>query len=160
MVVCGLFEESCGYCSLPVGTPCMPEPQYEELVFNNIQACGEFCVTCLPPPPPPPTYTESKNNVETLEENQTFVVKHVGELDMEAAPNPFTNEIRLKFNQDINLISSMQIVDMTGKEIVIRKDVRVYGSSILVDTNDLPSGVYFCKVLVNNQMLTKKIIKL
>ena len=154
---CQVFEESCNYCSPPPGN-CPYLTPGQELVYN-VQACGENCGPCGPGK----KLQAQNNEAETLGEDtytHTFVMENTEDLHMEASPNPFSNEINLKFNHRIDRVTSLQIVDMTGKALMLRKNINLNANSILVDTNDIPSGVYFCKVIVDGKMLTKKIIKL
>ena len=68
------------------------------------------------------------------------------------APNPTTNSITIDSNTDI--ISTISIVDISGKLIYSEKNINNLTKSI--DLSDYSEGMYF--ITINNQ-LTKKLIK-
>lgn len=66
-------------------------------------------------------------------------------------PNPTSNQLIIDSEQKINEIS---IIDITGKTL------RVYTTSLnSINVSDLPSGIYFIKLITNENTITKKLIK-
>ncbi|MFL3662628.1 MAG: SBBP repeat-containing protein [Flavobacteriales bacterium] len=66
-------------------------------------------------------------------------------------PNPTSNQLIIDSEQKINEIS---IIDITGKTL------RVYTTSLnSINVSDLPSGIYFIKLITNENTMTKKLIK-
>ena len=170
---CGLFQESCNYCSnLPNG--CLPNTPGHELEYDNIMACGNDCGSCLPPRTltkketinleSSHSKTASQTNTNGSNENEStspkFVMESSEDISMQTAPNPFTDEITLLFNKKVDIIESLQVFDMTGRNVVLKENLNLNGRQLTLDTNDLTPGAYFCKVIVENKILTKKIIKL
>jgi PKD repeat protein len=66
-------------------------------------------------------------------------------------PNPTSNQLIIDSEQKINEIS---IIDITGKTL------KVYTTSLnSINVSDLPSGIYFIKLITNENTITKKLIK-
>ena len=85
-----------------------------------------------------------------IEENKNIYTKQ----DFNAFPNPFNDEITVRFNTDKNY--DIQIKDITGREIFTKKNIENNSTLNLSNIND---GIYFMNIIVNDQIYTKKIIK-
>lgn len=73
-------------------------------------------------------------------------------------PNPATENCKIRINQNILDVKSIQIFDLTSKLI---KSINLEFSNnneVNIDTKDLKSGVYFCIVTTKTQKITKKLI--
>ena len=101
------------------------------------------------------------NSVKTLGEIQVAAGITLGIDDKEndfglIYPNPFNNEINVKFRQISNYIT-VELFDILGKEIISKKFKNT--SFINFPVEDLSSGLYLLKINSDDNVLTKKIIK-
>ena len=58
-----------------------------------------------------------------------------------------------------NDITGIEVYDITGKIVWSKKDFEVSNSEIQLDLSQVSQGVYFVKILANNQSTVKRIIK-
>jgi hypothetical protein len=80
------------------------------------------------------------SNNEIMSNNQT-----------EIFPNPTSNQLIINTELNINEIS---VIDITGKIIMETKN-----NTNTIRVADLPSGVYFIKLVTDERLITKKFIK-
>lgn len=75
-------------------------------------------------------------------------------------PNPFNPVTRIKFEISKSGYSSMKIYDMKGQEIrtVFEKDFVPGTYETEFDGKDLPTGVYFYRLITSEQTISKKMI--
>jgi hypothetical protein len=69
-------------------------------------------------------------------------------------PNPFTNQINISSNNSYIIGSSVQLFDICGKMILEEK---IIDSQTIIDTQKLPSGVYFLRTNYNTPSIQKLI---
>lgn len=69
-------------------------------------------------------------------------------------PNPTENQLNINFSKGI--IKDLSINDINGRTV---KNIMVDNSQIVLDINDLNSGIYFLNINTDNGNLIKKIIK-
>ncbi len=94
-------------------------------------------------------------SLKTYQLNNLSVENFESQSDITVFPNPITNNFNIKSENKIDLIT---LLDIQGKTLkVISPDNE--NKKILVDTNDLASGIYFVKINVNDVTFTKKIVK-
>ncbi len=74
-------------------------------------------------------------------------------------PNPFTNNISIQMPSNTAKSVDVEIVDITGKIIYSENVLTNSLNEVIVNTNALTKGIYILKVLNDNQVFTKKIIK-
>jgi hypothetical protein len=79
-------------------------------------------------------------------------------------PNPFSQEIRIGYRmQDKGYRKedfSIKIFDVLGKEVDYEvKRETVKGETVIIDTKDLPGGVYFVMVRAGGVNVIKKVVK-
>lgn len=91
------------------------------------------------------SYTSSSTSVNE-NENQSFSV----------FPNPFAEFIQLSNMHDGSLI---KLFDPSGREI-FRLQAESHSNSLIIETADLPSGMYLLQISSENGTNTEKIIKL
>jgi len=77
-------------------------------------------------------------------------------------PNPFEKSVTIRFNGADGGETKIGIWNCLGQEVI-----RLYSGNLAqcfyqstFDTNKLPEGIYFCRVQIGNETITKKIIKL
>ena len=74
---------------------------------------------------------------------------------LEVYPNPTSSIVRMDNNFDISK-AKISVIDVAGKNIEIPIDYNLN----LIDFSSVDSGIYFVKVLFNNNQLIKKVIKI
>lgn len=76
-------------------------------------------------------------------------------------PNPFTNTTSIEFNLSEIKNISISIVDVLGKEVknISTKNLMEGKKKINIDLSELNSGIYFCKIKLNENIQTVKLIK-
>jgi len=77
-------------------------------------------------------------------------------------PNPSNTEVTIECQNNFNIDKSeIQIIDITGKKIVIEVEKKNY-NSWKIDVSTLSNGIYFLQILsANNEILkTFKLIKI
>lgn len=164
---CDIFEESCAYCTYPpVGCP----TSNGDLNFYNLQACGEQCPsTCPPPPPPPPSklilptsgLTSTQSDLASEEFTKAdFKNTDPANLEVTITPNPFSDRLELNFGQQQNSAFTVEIMNSNGRLISKEYFRSNQDQSVYMDVNNLLSGLYYCKITVNNKVLIKKLVKL
>jgi hypothetical protein len=95
------------------------------------------------------------NNNTIVELSGDFVtqsssgIHEISMQDISVYPNPVRNELFIKSEK---LIDKVEILDIAGRIMVATK-------STTVNIAHLPKGVYFAKIFISNQNITKKIIK-
>lgn len=102
--------------------------------------------------------TIDSNGCSAFSDSLFFIPEGVTELNgltVEVYPNPFTNELKIVFNRNIQE-GQLIISDVIGK--VIHKSGLVSGSTIL-ETISWPKGVYLISIHTNYGIANQKIIK-
>lgn len=74
-------------------------------------------------------------------------------------PNPFTNQLTIQLPTTLSNKAMVELTDITGKIIFTDIATKTSNEEIVVNTNHLQKGIYILKVINNNQVFTKKIIK-
>ncbi len=77
-------------------------------------------------------------------------------------PNPVTSDVKINFNLQSKYNVSIQILDIVGQklEYLVNKTLMAGQHSISHNLGHLPDGIYFCRLQVGDDIITKKIIKL
>lgn len=77
---------------------------------------------------------------------------------LQAFPNPFNNQINVQLS-DKNKFVTFEIIDLSGR---VAQLTEVYSNNGLFtcNTTKLAAGTYFLRLLVGDEVITKKIIKL
>ena len=78
-------------------------------------------------------------------------IKKVVEQNIEIYPNPFSQTIRINSE---NIINQIVFINIDGKECL-----KVDSPLKEINTSKLPSGLYFLKIEVNDEIIIKKLIK-
>ncbi len=81
--------------------------------------------------------------------------------DFEVYPNPVATTTNLVFNSSKASAVSIHITDELGRKV--KSTIKVQGAygenNIEINTSDLKSGIYFITLFIDNQSVTKQIIK-
>lgn len=75
-------------------------------------------------------------------------------------PNPATSVLYISFsNTTPNAVLKVSIVDMTGKEVMSLQSKPLENGTVLfpVDVSELPRGIYFAEILVDQMKTTRRI---
>jgi hypothetical protein len=75
------------------------------------------------------------------------------ELNFSVYPNPFTSNVDVRSNENME---SIQVVDITGKVV---KTMNTDGNFASLDLSNLTNGAYTIVINSNNSVSTKRIIK-
>ncbi|MEM1319679.1 MAG: PKD domain-containing protein [Bacteroidota bacterium] len=86
-------------------------------------------------------------------------------LDLLIAPNPFATTVQITYNitTQKNAQVRLSVFSLTGQEVALLVDEKSVADGVYhhtFDTSDLPSGIYFCELVVNNKRLTRRMIKI
>lgn len=87
----------------------------------------------------------------------TAVSKLEPEIDFAAFPNPFNNEITIRFNSDNPIVARLKIYSVEGKSIGEYKIQS--GINTTISTNGLVSGIYFLQLNTVEGSKTLKLIR-
>ncbi len=77
-------------------------------------------------------------------------------------PNPFINEISIKYENNKSETFLIKILDVSGKPILTsNRNTGLSGNGVIkINTSDIKPGMYFIKISTNNKTLyTEKIVK-
>ncbi|MCX7833328.1 MAG: T9SS type A sorting domain-containing protein, partial [Ignavibacteria bacterium] len=77
-------------------------------------------------------------------------------------PNPFNPTTTISFSLPKSAFVTIKVYDVLGKEIrtILSENKDAGNHSLLFDATDLPSGIYYYKIVANNFVDTKKMILL
>ncbi|MBI5538858.1 MAG: T9SS type A sorting domain-containing protein [Bacteroidia bacterium] len=81
--------------------------------------------------------------------------------ELNAYPNPFNSNISFDFNLTKDVFINAEILNVSGEPVkLLLSDKHNKGNVIITwqPQSTLPSGVYFLKLIVDNQVLIKKIV--
>jgi len=99
------------------------------------------------------------NNGKILKYTQ---ISGIGELyqgiSFDIYPNPVTDKIEIQCSEFKTESGIIEILSLNGKKI-LEKEIKTGIENIELDLNNLNSGMYLCKITIDNRSSTKKIIK-
>ncbi len=83
--------------------------------------------------------------------------------DMRIYPNPANQQLHLQFNKQINGLTTLSVMDITGREI-IKSQFSIpiaigNNSQFSVDISSLSAGMYFLNIKAKDNYFTQKFIK-
>ena len=81
--------------------------------------------------------------------------------NIQVYPNPFSDKLYIKVQAETYSIVNINLEDLSGR--MVRPQQTEYisaGNHELLISNELPSGIYLLKILVNDSVKVKKIVKL
>ena len=76
---------------------------------------------------------------------------------LDVYPNPVKNELNLRLNNNGNIEAQIEITDLVGKTLMIKK-VTVVNGFIKTNIESLINGTYFLKLNFKDEILTSRII--
>ncbi len=80
---------------------------------------------------------------------------------VEVSPNPFDNRITLKFSSDLNgfKFDRISVINTNGQLIYQENHNRIERENYEIKLGEIPQGIYLIQLLIENQVVTKKVIK-
>jgi hypothetical protein len=83
---------------------------------------------------------------------------------LQVFPNPFENEISVKYNIQKSALVKIEILDVQGKTLVnLREGIQQPGDHeniMNLNRYNLKSGLYYLRMTINDQIISRKLIKL
>jgi hypothetical protein len=85
-----------------------------------------------------------------------------GQLGVSVYPNPFDGSITFEYFLDEDALVNFSILDHLGRQVALLVNEKQHKGKQVVAWNaeNLPSGVYYCRLKTGNQLISKKIIKM
>ena len=76
-------------------------------------------------------------------------------------PNPFTSTLNVRFKLAEKGVIEMNVYNVLGDKLISipEKEISEGEYTIPVFLPELPTGIYFLRIIIGNTMLSKKIIK-
>ncbi len=78
------------------------------------------------------------------------------ELIASVFPNPFNNELRISFKFNPTSTMNVRLTNVNGKVV---NQWNVNDQSVVINTNDLPQGVYYLSSIYEGSMQVQKLVK-
>ena len=103
--------------------------------------------------------TSSSPTARTSGTESTETVQVIEELSIEAYPNPIKSSLSLKLGNPNNDRVSIQMLDLSGRSMIMNNSAPTSDGIYQLDTESLQSGLYILRVTVGNYVKTLKLMK-
>ncbi len=80
-------------------------------------------------------------------------------VSVEAFPNPFVSELRLKLSRSSSSVSQVELISIDGLRVWSGEIAANLSEVQLLNFDRLPVGKYILRLVTNNQIITKSIVK-
>lgn len=81
-------------------------------------------------------------------------------MNIKVFPNPMINELQIRFEQLENKPADIQLIDINGRSVMHKRFLNIAGIYELdFDVSSLSKGIYLCRILIGEELITKKILK-
>jgi hypothetical protein len=80
-------------------------------------------------------------------------------VSVEAFPNPFVSELRLKLSRSSSSVSQVELISIDGLRVWSGEIAANLSEVQLLNFDRLPVGKYILRLVTNNQVITKSIVK-
>lgn len=104
------------------------------------------------------------NSQQEVEEacNALSIENNISGNEFTIAPNPFSDQAVLRLNPAIYKSIDFRIYNTLGFCVKNRKfeGIQTGQTQFLMDMQGIPPGMYFCRVQIGNETITKKIVKI
>ncbi|MFN6943564.1 MAG: T9SS type A sorting domain-containing protein [Cytophagaceae bacterium] len=94
-----------------------------------------------------------------IPENTVSIEQEISVADFNVYPNPVSNELTIQFNKSNRDLISIEIVTVSGETLKQYKIPKNTKSSTTLDVSSLSPGTYLLKIVGNDGVVFKKIIK-
>ena len=74
------------------------------------------------------------------------------------APNPTNGEININVNLPENEEINVAVYNTMGQQVVLVENGKVSNSSYTVNLNNQANGIYYVKMSINGNIITKKVV--
>lgn len=76
-------------------------------------------------------------------------------------PNPFSNQLNMEFNLSRDTYVEIDLVNILGQSITAQKQISLPAGwqKLTIQTNELPPGIWFCKIKTGETLTIFKLIK-
>lgn len=102
---------------------------------------------------------ETEKSIEVTFEDCTGIPEQEDGLGIAVFPNPNDGSFKLTMQTNTPQKASIQIIDQNGKEVYGQQEITVNGKLTRdMDLNQLAGGVYFLKIISEDEIYTRKII--
>lgn len=102
---------------------------------------------------------ETEKSIEVTFEDCTGIPEQEDGLGIAVFPNPSDGSFKLTMQTNTPQKASIQIIDQNGKEVYGQEEITVNGKLTRdMDLNQLAGGVYFLKIISEDDLYTRKII--
>ncbi len=103
------------------------------------------------------------NSPEEVQEACLTSIEDISEdVEFNISPNPVTGYAEINLNSTSSLPVEISLYNTTG--ICVKSwqypQIQTGKNIFILDLKEIPAGLYFCRVQIGNEMVTKKIIKL
>lgn len=102
--------------------------------------------------------TSRDSMIITIQNTGTGVENFLNEISLQIAPNPFKDDINIRFQKSTNELVSFTISDVMGKIVKELNNLNT-NQNININLSELKSGMYFVRINIDQQIKTLKIIK-
>ncbi|MBI1286774.1 MAG: T9SS type A sorting domain-containing protein [Flavobacteriales bacterium] len=82
--------------------------------------------------------------------------EHVLESSINVYPNPVSDALFVQSDQRENLLADIRIIDLSGREILNRANVRLGHAATSLDVSQLSAGTYVLEIRSQRELLTHK----
>jgi len=137
------------YCSGDIGTVDNSNNQINHGDFGDnwssfgVDNTGELYIAGL------------SGSIYKISGGEIFDTEDFNKTEVSMLPNPASDSLNLSLN--INLISTISIFDLKGKEVIAESNV--FTSEKTISINSLATGIYIVKIITNNgQTIIKKLV--
>ena len=96
------------------------------------------------------THTTTKSDY--IKVGPYYGIEEIGEEEIQLYPNPGVDQIQ--FVSDY-IIENIEVIDAKGTQVIYQQ---VDGNSMSIEVSDLRTGIYFVRILVEDQIITKKLM--
>lgn len=84
-----------------------------------------------------------------------------GEKPLSIYPNPATDQLKVEFTTENDMVPEIRIIDLTGKMVRHFDKEFTLNSEVFkadLDISDLKSGIYFVKVIQGERVWSEKLV--
>jgi plastocyanin len=93
--------------------------------------------------------------VQVVQDGSTVGISESNVNSILLYPNPAKDEVKISLGKDSENQGRIFLIDQTGKIIIYRS---IDNNEISLNVGGLPRGLYFVKILLNNQTITRRVI--
>jgi Secretion system C-terminal sorting domain len=121
------------------------------LTITNANGCKSYCaVTVL--------YLLKANT------GGDYATNRSGQLQINTYPNPFSDQAILEFqNNEANSHVAIELCQLTGRKLATLFDQEIEQNKkyqVTVNAENLPEGIYLCRFVNGDQVITKKLVRI